>query len=234
MTINEGSQRRSSVPKLARDLLPAARGGIKPNSHSVFNNLILDDDPMDGSRSLRKRKNSSTEADEPAPRATSRKRRRSTASDSQTNINVTPRDAVKEQTMRSSGSAESEKSSNTRTNRLRKQPQSNTNARVVSAETHDDYPKSLVVAIPISAAALENIERNAQRKARRRERDRARRALMGGRKRKTGAQGEVSEVVETTSSHYPAVATTLYDNPYYPFPDRELDTVQGKPFGGPH
>lgn len=234
MTINDGSQRRSSVPKLARDLLPAARGGIKPNSHSVFNNLILDDDPMDGSRSLRKRKNSSVEEEEPTPRATSRKRRRSTASASQTNINVTPRDALKEQTMasRSSGSAESEKSSHARANRLRKQPQSNTNARIVSAETNDDYPKSLVVAIPISAAALENIERNAQRKARRRERDRARRALMGGRKRKTGAQGEVSEVIETTSSHYPAVATTLYDNPYYPFPDRELDTVQGKPFGG--
>jgi histone acetyltransferase SAS3 len=231
-TINDGSQRRSSVPKLARDLLPAVRGGIKPNSHSVFNNLILDDDPMDGSRSLRKRKNSSVEDDEPTPRATSRKRRRSTASESQTNINVTPRDAVKEQTTRSSGSAESEKSSNTRANRLRKQPQSNTNARIVSAETHDDYPKSLVVAIPISAAALENIERNAQRKARRRERDRARRALMGGRKKKSGTHGDVSEVVETTSSHYPAVATTLYDNPYYPFPDRELDTVQGKPFGG--
>ncbi|KAI4851152.1 hypothetical protein E4T44_02309 [Aureobasidium sp. EXF-8845] len=189
---------------------------------------------MDGSRSLRKRKNSSVEEEEPTPRATSRKRRRSTVSASQTNINVTPRDALKEQTMasRSSGSAESEKSSHTRANRLRKQPQSNTNARIVSAETNDDYPKSLVVAIPISAAALENIERNAQRKARRRERDRARRALMGGRKRKTGAQGEVSEVIETTSSHYPAVATTLYDNPYYPFPDRELDTVQGKPFGG--
>jgi histone acetyltransferase SAS3 len=234
VTINDGSQRRSSVPKLARDLLPAARGGIKPNSHSVFNNLILDDDPMDGSRSLRKRKNSSVEEEEPTPRATSRKRRRSTASASQTNINVTPRDALKERTMtsRSSGSAESEKSSHTRANRLRKQPQSNTNARIVSAETHDDHPKSLVVAIPISAAALENIERNAQRKARRRERDRARRALMGGRKRKTGTQGEVSEVIETSSSHYPAVATTLYDNPYYPFPDRELDTVQGKPFGG--
>ncbi|KAI4717777.1 hypothetical protein E4T48_06009 [Aureobasidium sp. EXF-10727] len=234
MTINDGSQRRSSVPKLARDLLPAARGGIKPNSHSVFNNLILDDDPMDGSRSLRKRKNSSIEADEPTPRATSRKRRRSTASESQTNINVTPRDAVKEQAAatRSSGSAESEKSSNTRSTRLRKQPQSSTNARVIFEETIDENSKSLVVAIPISAAALENIERNAQRKARRRERDRARRALMGGRKKKTGTHGDVHEVVETISSHYPAVATTLYDNPYYPFPDRELDTVQGKPFGG--
>ncbi|CAD0088600.1 unnamed protein product [Aureobasidium vineae] len=145
MTIHDGSQRRSSVPKLARDLLPAARGGIKPNSHS---------------------------------------------------------------------------------------PQSSTNARIIFEETIDEISKSLVIAIPISAAALENIERNAQRKARRRERDRARRALMGGRKKKTGAHSDVHEVVETVSSHYPAVATTLYDNPYYPFPDRELDTVQGKPFGG--
>ncbi|THW20557.1 hypothetical protein D6D19_10533 [Aureobasidium pullulans] len=236
LTINEGSQRRSSVPKLARDLLPAARGGIKPNSHSVFNNLILDDDPMDGSRSLRKRKNSSVETEEPPRRATSRKRRRSTASDSQTNINVTPRDLVKEKSTatQSSGSAKSEKSSNTRATRLRGQPPQNTNARIISAETSDDNPKSIIVAIPISAGALENIERNAQRKARRRERDRARRALMGNRKRKAGAMKKSPEVEETTasSSHYPAVATTLYDNPYYPFPDRELDTVQGKPFGG--
>ncbi|CAD0057591.1 unnamed protein product [Aureobasidium pullulans] len=236
LTINEGSQRRSSVPKLARDLLPAARGGIKPNSHSVFNNLILDDDPMDGSRSLRKRKNSSVETEEPPQRATSRKRRRSTASDSQTNINVTPRDLVKEKSTatQSSGSAKSEKSSNTRATRLRGQPPQNTNARIISAETSDDNPKSIIVAIPISAGALENIERNAQRKARRRERDRARRALMGNRKRKAGAMKKSPEVEETfaSSSHYPAVATTLYDNPYYPFPDRELDTVQGKPFGG--
>ncbi|CAD0016518.1 unnamed protein product [Aureobasidium pullulans] len=218
LTINEGSQRRSSVPKLARDLLPAARGGIKPNSHSVFNNLILDDDPMDGSRSLRKRKNSSVETEEPPRRATSRKRRRSTASDSQTNINSTA--------TQSSGSAKSEKSSNTRATRLRGQPPQNTNARIISAETSDDNPKSIIVAIPISAGALENIERNAQRKARRRERDRARRALMGNRKRKAGAMKKSPEVEETTasSSHYPAVATTLYDNPYYPFPDRELDT----------
>lgn len=50
------SRRRSSVPKVARELLPGHRGGLRPDSHSVFNTLILDDDPMDGSRSLRKRK----------------------------------------------------------------------------------------------------------------------------------------------------------------------------------
>lgn len=186
---------------------------------------------MDGSRSLRKRKNSSIEADELAPRAVSRKRRRaSTVSESQTNINVTPRDAVKEQTATSqtSASASSEKSTTARGSRLRKQPHSNTNARIVSAATSDDNPKSLVIAIPISAAALEMVERNAQRKARRRERDRARRA------EKRNNQAPTTEEIdtETTNTHYPAVATTMYTNPFFAFPDRETDELKGKPYGG--
>ncbi|KAI3399010.1 hypothetical protein diail_8037 [Diaporthe ilicicola] len=56
--------RRATAPKLARDLLPSQRGAVKPDSHSVFNQLVLDDDPMDGSRVLRKRKTSSAEADD--------------------------------------------------------------------------------------------------------------------------------------------------------------------------
>jgi histone acetyltransferase SAS3 len=56
--------RRATAPKIARDLLPPQKGAIKPDSHSVFNQLVLDEDPMDGSRVLRKRKTSSLEADE--------------------------------------------------------------------------------------------------------------------------------------------------------------------------
>ncbi|KAJ4393776.1 Histone acetyltransferase [Gnomoniopsis smithogilvyi] len=56
--------RRATAPKLARDLLPSQRGAMKPDSHSVFNQLVLDDDPMDGSRVLRKRKTSSIEGGE--------------------------------------------------------------------------------------------------------------------------------------------------------------------------
>lgn len=67
------SRRRSSATKLTRDLLPAQRGVSRPGSHSVFNTLILDDDPLDGSRSLRKRK-ASSEQDETA--AISRKRQK--------------------------------------------------------------------------------------------------------------------------------------------------------------
>ncbi|KAK4158357.1 hypothetical protein C8A00DRAFT_39334 [Chaetomidium leptoderma] len=71
--------RRSSAPKLARDLLPSQKGAIKPDSHSVFNHLVLDEDPMDGSRVLRKRKTSSVEADENIMAL--RKRRRNTGDD---------------------------------------------------------------------------------------------------------------------------------------------------------
>jgi len=65
------SRVQSIAPKVAKELLPGGRGIVRPNSHSVFNKLILDDDPMDGSRSLRKRK--STEEVEARP---IRKRRR--------------------------------------------------------------------------------------------------------------------------------------------------------------
>ena len=66
------SRRRSSATKFTRDLLPQTRGGSRPGSHNVFNNLILDDDPLDGSRSLRKRK-ASSEQQEDEPKKRSRK-----------------------------------------------------------------------------------------------------------------------------------------------------------------
>ncbi|KAK4249558.1 hypothetical protein C7999DRAFT_39384 [Corynascus novoguineensis] len=71
--------RRATAPKLARDLLPPQKGVIKPESHSVFNQLVLEEDPMDGSRVLRKRKTSSIEADENI--IALRKRRRNTGDD---------------------------------------------------------------------------------------------------------------------------------------------------------
>jgi histone acetyltransferase SAS3 len=56
------ARRRAAAQNVSRDLLAASAGSEGPESHSIFNNLIVDDDPMDGSRSLRKRKNSSVEA----------------------------------------------------------------------------------------------------------------------------------------------------------------------------
>lgn len=78
-TSTVSATRRSSAPKLARDLLPSQKGAVNPDSHSVFNQLVLDEDPMDGSRVLRKRKTSSVEPDENVMAL--RKRRRNTGDD---------------------------------------------------------------------------------------------------------------------------------------------------------
>ncbi|KAL2149360.1 hypothetical protein VTH82DRAFT_8708 [Thermothelomyces myriococcoides] len=80
------ASKRAIAPNLARDLLPPQKGVMKPDSHSVFNQLVLDEDPMDGSRVLRKRKTSSIEADENIINL--RKRRRNT-SDDQSNDGAT-------------------------------------------------------------------------------------------------------------------------------------------------
>lgn len=55
------SSRHSGIPQ---NILPSQRGNINPDAHSVFKELVLDEDPMDGSRLLRKRKTSSIEADD--------------------------------------------------------------------------------------------------------------------------------------------------------------------------
>lgn len=79
--ISPSSSRRATAPKVARDLFPAQKA-TRPDAHSMFNHLVLDEDPMDGSRILRKRKASSAEAEETVMAL--RKRRKNTA-DEQSN-----------------------------------------------------------------------------------------------------------------------------------------------------
>ncbi|KAI5310878.1 hypothetical protein KEM55_004915 [Ascosphaera atra] len=53
----EGPRRpRSSRKNMARDLLPAHYQPQNPESHSIFNTVIIGDDSMDGTRALRKRR----------------------------------------------------------------------------------------------------------------------------------------------------------------------------------
>jgi histone acetyltransferase SAS3 len=53
------TSQQSDVPRMARDLLAVPIGSDDGDSHSVFNELVLQEDPGDGSRLLRKRKTSS-------------------------------------------------------------------------------------------------------------------------------------------------------------------------------
>ncbi|QGA17671.1 hypothetical protein EYB26_005346 [Talaromyces marneffei] len=70
---DDAASRRAAAENIARDLQAASTEG----QHSVFNNLIVDDDPMDGTRSLRKRKTSPTDSDDHVPVLRKRQRRTS-------------------------------------------------------------------------------------------------------------------------------------------------------------
>ncbi|GAM87820.1 hypothetical protein ANO11243_058480 [Dothideomycetidae sp. 11243] len=207
--------RQGSIPKLARDLLPSTRGGIKPGSHSVFSTLILDEDPMDGSRALRKRKSTTEDAEDDA--GGDRKRRRASSSDRESNVRV-----ARSSRPPTANGVNGDGASETRTSRPRRQHKTTGGSARRIQETSD--PSTLIMAIPISAAALDTVEKNAQKKQRRRERDRERRARNHSR--------PAAATREEPQSHYPAIATTMYSNPFYAFPDREIDELKGKPFGG--
>ncbi len=81
------TQRPTSASKFTTDLLPAQTGTSHPDSYSVFNQLIVNDDPLDGSRLLRKRKASDEDFDDEQADS---KRRRGSASQSRAQ-SVAPR-----------------------------------------------------------------------------------------------------------------------------------------------
>lgn len=210
---------------MARDLLPAARGGIKPDSHSVFNELILDDDPMDGSRSLRKRKSPSDEADEP-PRAAVRKRRKASVEEEEDELNHSPAaQSAGPSGLDGTESQGGQPSADGDSPRRPGRPQRHLKARKKGARilSRTEEPRSLILAIPVTVAQWDEIERNVIKKQKRRERDRIRRA----RNQRATATAEAEE-----PQHFPAVQTTIYTNPFYAFPDRETDELKGKPYGG--
>lgn len=202
---------------MARDLLPSARGGIKPDSHSVFNTLILDEDPMDGTRALRKRKATSEEIDEP-PRPPIRKRRRTNVEDDEDEL------AVIDETGTNGTSLEDiDEEPASRSGRPQRHQKRKKGARIISRE---DHPRSAILAIPITVAQWDQIERDVIKKQRRRERDRIRRARNNRNRR------PVTVEPEDLPQQFPIVQTTMYTNPFYAFPERETDEGKGKPYGG--
>ncbi|KUL91359.1 hypothetical protein ZTR_01813 [Talaromyces verruculosus] len=68
---DDATSRRLAAESIAGDLQAASTDG----QYSVFNNLIVDDDPMDGTRSLRKRKTSPTDSEDHVPVLRKRQRR---------------------------------------------------------------------------------------------------------------------------------------------------------------
>ncbi|MCJ1391091.1 hypothetical protein MMC18_003953 [Xylographa bjoerkii] len=215
-------RRRSSASKFTRDLLPAQRGASRPGSHSVFNTLILDDDPLDGSRSLRKRKASSDEIEVHSKASSKRRKRQSTVNESDSESPsspslveddeedeevpskpiesiAVPEDRVVEAIKTSSN--RSRPSRPTRPRRPKKELPLGTTSRTIRRNS-----TSLVIALQVDLSKL----RDTQLKKKRRR----------------------PPPAIASSGHRPRFASSHYATPFYSFHERENDELKSKPYGG--
>lgn len=205
--VNSDSQpatRRATAPKLARDLLPSQRGAVKPDSHSVFNQLVLDDDPMDGSRVLRKRKTSSVDGEEVA--ANLRKRRKNTADDQSidtTGHSITADDDKRPNSARS----------------LRLKISTNAPATIVKKTR-----SSLVVRFRVAPTELKKILSRKPKPSKR-----GGRRATGARGARTA--GGTSRRGRRPATPLLAPFAPSISQPFYSFFDKDMDD-KGKPYGG--
>ncbi|KAI1494939.1 hypothetical protein F5X96DRAFT_615042 [Biscogniauxia mediterranea] len=213
------STARTSAPKLARDLLPSQRGTNKPDSHSVFNQLVLVEDPMDGSRVLRKRKTSSAEAEEDL--TSLRKKRKNTSDES----------ATEEATQDRMNSAELAVRPRSARSLRQKVTNSGTQCTILK-----NSRSSLVLQIRVDATELRRIISQTP-KSTITNRKRTARAAAPRASRNTTARrgGSASASAAAAAAEPPAMApffASSYSQPFYSFYDKETDELKGKPYGG--
>lgn len=219
---SQKTRRRSSAPRLTRDLLPAHRGSVKPDSHSVFNTLILDDDPMDGSRSLRKRKQSGEDMDDLTGSEAKKQRYSIESSVCLDDIKETDKSATKESDLlRSTIVAEEsvvestalqispETPRSSRRQRMRKQDKAS-----VTMRRSGRY--SMMASFRLDAAKLQKILKPGSRRRRRIVRE----------------SPKDFEMTPEEPSHYPALQMSSFINPLFASYDRASDDVKSKPYGG--
>lgn len=240
-------RRLSSGNKLTKELLPSHRG-VDPGGHSIFKELLLPDEPTDGPRSLRKRKNSHDE--EPLPVRQTRKKRRSSElsrSEAQPSVGASsPRPSSRgvraaNSTMNgheSEGKDDAEHSGSDqegarlRSSRARRGQPKRSDRRPL-AWIEEQQGLSLIVAFHLNNEKVQKIVTakpkkkiltvEQERQERRRERDRERRERN---RRAAQAARESPEV-----THYPAI-NVQQASPFHGFIDREPDETKSKPYGG--
>ncbi|KAI9806613.1 MAG: hypothetical protein M1825_006070 [Sarcosagium campestre] len=219
------SRRRTSAPKFTRDLLPPQKGAIKPDSHSVFNQLIVNDDPLDGSRLLRKRK-ASTEEQESRP--VSRKRQRKNLKfDDSSESSASSDDESGEESDSANSEDEGVEESDSEGVRASTDGPAQSSGRgrkkKVKAVSHLEYgPDSLMFIIRTKPAELAKLlDTPPKRRARRPERPLvpAPPPVRFQRKRPKSPQ-----------YHGPFVPN--YATPFYSYHEKENDELKSKPYGG--
>ncbi|KAF3481371.1 uncharacterized protein GIQ15_04130 [Arthroderma uncinatum] len=208
------ARRKSTVSSITKDLLPADNDTQDLSSHSIFNTLIVDDDPLDGSRSLRKRKSSTT--DEPENRRpTTRKRRK---------VSPPPHEQALPTTTRTSGSRSRAASQNqavdndttaNHDNRVARQRRTR-NAQKNYCTIAQKQEGRIILSFNLDQEKLQKILNSKPRPKSQRRRP----------------PPKPPAVPEPPVSHFAPTNPTPYAAPFYSFHDRENDELKSKPYGG--
>jgi histone acetyltransferase SAS3 len=218
----ETTGRRISRDRVPGDLLPPRRGAIKSDSHSVFEQLIAPEDPLDGSRLLRKRKTSSVDVDAEDATAT---RKRTREKDSLSNhskqhstdervndVHDTHEDATTglDNEVLANGNKSSKKTDEPASPRASRslRPKSASNAYV---NTLDKSPGVFKISIRIDPTLLQEIISRTPKP------------------RKKRVRGVPKARAAATST---AVVSSSYSQPFYTIHEKEIDELKSKPYGG--
>ncbi|KAI6709321.1 hypothetical protein JHW43_008135 [Diplocarpon mali] len=207
--------RRISRDRIAGDLLPPQRA-VKPDSHSVFNQLIAPDDPMDGSRLLRKRKASSTDTEH-----VEEPRRRTRENAGSSNSKAVMADAQPSEVSGSVGiEAVAQKTVLPLTNGKKKSevliaPRVSRSLRPKSLPSHgasivEKAPHSIKIRFRVDPVELQHILS----------------LLPKPKKKRSG--GAAARAATAVSP----IAPASYSQPFYSLHDREVDELKSKPYGG--
>ncbi|KAM5470275.1 Histone acetyltransferase [Microsporum audouinii] len=207
------TRRKSAVSSITKDLLPADNDTQDVNSHSVFSSLIVEDDPLDGSHSLRKRKSSSDEAEN--RRTTTRKRQK---------VSPPPHGDALPTTTKASGSRSRATSQNqfadndvTTTYDSRASRQRRTrNAQKNYCSVVQKQEGRMILSFNLDQEKLQKILNSKPRPKSQRRRPLPKPATLP----------------EPPVSHFAPTNPTPYAAPFYSFHDRENDELKSKPYGG--
>ena len=197
--------RHSDVP---RDLLAAKTGSENGDSHSIFNELVLEDDPMNGSRLLRKRKTSSIDPDDSI--VALRKRRRNASVDSN-------REDLADGDVNSGEAGTAPRSARTLRLKVTRPPP-------VLVERKSQT--TLLMKLQVRPGNLKEVLSRKKRERRR----------TGGGNASRPSRPAPPPPARASNTPVPMIETPFtaesYSQPFYSFFDRDTDDSKGKPYGG--
>lgn len=209
-----GPRRRSTASSITKDLLPANSEAVDPSSHSIFNNLIVDGDPLDGSRSLRKRKAPSDEAE--GRRPLTRKRRKGPDDDLGVTVDPEPKHpGTQTRGLRQRLASNDAENTPSQPSRSTRQRRTRNNQKGLCTLAQKQYGR-MIVSFNLGKHKLNKILSS--------------RPMPKNQKRRQPPKPP--RVPELPPSHFAPINPTPYAAPFYSFHDRENDELKSKPYGG--